>query len=134
MELGKPVRQDFYPLASTPEIQFETYKKMGIDGRSAEEKLMEELRLEEEKKGDEEQQVSSLGVPMTRTQQEIVLNPGGAGPQVSVIVGTKKNLAPKQNLNKPEKSIQQMQARGLAGQRVAQPKLTSGGASKFAKK
>jgi hypothetical protein len=42
------VRRDFYPLAKHPEIQAETMKKLGIDGRSAEERLIAEL--EEEKK------------------------------------------------------------------------------------
>ena len=67
---------------------------MGIDARTAEEKLMDELRLEEEKKGEDEH-VSSLGIPMTSTQQELIMNPGGVGPEVSVIIDSKKNYAPK---------------------------------------
>ena len=36
------------PLASNPEIQKEVMKKLKLDGRSAEERLMEELKLERE--------------------------------------------------------------------------------------
>ena len=49
-QLGKPIRADFYPLASTPEIQKETYSKLGIDTRTYEERLVEELKQEEEEK------------------------------------------------------------------------------------
>ena len=43
---GKPIRQDYYPLASNPDIQRETMKKLGIDGRSAEQKLIDEMNEE----------------------------------------------------------------------------------------
>lgn len=101
---GKPIRQAFYPLASTPEIQHETMKKLGIDTRSAEERLMDEIKKEQEelKQGE----VSSMGMPLQPGQQEIILNPGQSQvPQVSMIIDKSKNYAPKQNLSKPEKSI-----------------------------
>ena len=47
---GKPIREAFYPLAANPDIQRETFKKLGLDGRSYEEKLIDELRQEEEEK------------------------------------------------------------------------------------
>ena len=43
---GKPVGRDYYPLASNPEIQRETMKKLGIDGRSAEERFIDEMNEE----------------------------------------------------------------------------------------
>ena len=52
MQAGKPVRSDFLPLAQNPEVQRETMKKLGIDGRSAEERLIDEIR-EEQKQRDE---------------------------------------------------------------------------------
>lgn len=36
-------------------------------------------------------------------------------PAVNLIISGKANLAPKQNLNKPERSIQLMQQKGIAG-------------------
>jgi hypothetical protein len=69
-------------------------KKLKVDGRSAEERLMEELKLEQEERKD------------------IILNiqadgEGGVAsrPQVQLIISGKKSFAPKQNLSKPEKSI-----------------------------
>jgi hypothetical protein len=45
----KPIREAFMPLASSPEIQYETMKKLKLDGKSDEERMMEDLKLEEEK-------------------------------------------------------------------------------------
>ena len=59
-----------------------------------------------------------MGIPLKPGQQEVVLNPGQSNvPQVSMIIDKNKNYAPKQNLNRPEKSIQLMQQKGLGGQR-----------------
>lgn len=41
----------------------------------------------------------------------------GVGPSVNILIDTRKNLAPKQDLSKPEKSIQLMQQKGIAGQK-----------------
>lgn len=41
--MGKPVRRDYYPLASNPQIQQETMKKLGLDEKSPEEQLIEEF-------------------------------------------------------------------------------------------
>lgn len=49
-------------------------------------------------------------------------------PQVQLIINNQRNIAPKQNLAKPEKSIQIMQQRGMAGlgtKVVAKPKATT---------
>ena len=48
---GKPVREGYMPLASSPEIQKEMMKKLKLDGRTDEERMLEELKLEEEKGG-----------------------------------------------------------------------------------
>ena len=116
---GKPVREEYYPLASNPEIQKETFKKLGLDTRSYEERLIEELK-EEEKQGQVvQQQHSSLGIPLKQGQTELIMNPGAGNhiPQVSVIIDTNKNYNPKQDPTKrPEKSIRIMQERGIAGQ------------------
>ena len=49
------------------------------------------------------------------------MHPGNSRiPQVSVVIDMKKNYAPKQNLQKPERSVQLMQQRGIAGQRPPQ--------------
>jgi hypothetical protein len=42
----KGVREDYLPLASSPDIQKETMKKLGIDGRTPEEIFLEELKEE----------------------------------------------------------------------------------------
>lgn len=77
-------------------------KALGIDGRTAEEKLMDELRLEEEQK--------------RQGLMNLELSSGiGGGPSVNVLLDPRKNYAPKQNLKKPEKSIKLMQQRGIAG-------------------
>lgn len=60
---GKPIRRDFYPLASHPEIQAETMKKLGIDGRTAEERLIAEI---EEEKKESDDNVTSTGIPLRR--------------------------------------------------------------------
>ena len=69
-------------------------RDLGIDGRSPEEKLLEELKIEEENK-------ANGGVV------KLELRDGNtAGVQVNYIVDTsKKGLRPKQDLTKPEKSI-----------------------------
>lgn len=89
--------------------------------------------MKEELANDGGEKVSSLGMPMTNSQQEIIMNPGGVGPQVSVIIDTKKNYAPKQNVNRPEKSIRLMQERGLGGQRPSKALTGPGGVSGAAK-
>ena len=71
------MRQDFLPLAQNPDIQFETMKKLGIDGRSAEERFMDEMR-EEQKQGELDQDFSSAGIQMHPGQREIMINPGNA--------------------------------------------------------
>ena len=117
-QLGKPIREAYYPLASTPEIQKETMKKLGLDGRSYEEKLIEELKQEEEEKQGAYQvanRVSSQGIPLKPGQTEVFINSHPNGPQVSMIVDKNQNYAPKQDLSKPEKSIRLMQERGIAG-------------------
>ena len=83
-------------------------KQLGIDGRSYEEKLIEELKEEvKQRDGGESRQISSMGIAMKPGQSELVMNPhrGKNVPQVSVIIDKNKNYAPKQNLKKPEKSI-----------------------------
>ena len=45
---GKPIRDDFLPLAQNPDIQRETMKKLGLDERTAEQRFMDEIA--EEKK------------------------------------------------------------------------------------
>lgn len=79
-------------------------KKLGLDGRSAEEKLRDELRMEEETKDG----MMNLQISDGR---------GGGAPQVNLMIDTRKNQAPKQDLSKPERSIQLMQAKGIAGQK-----------------
>ena len=67
--------------------------KLGIDDRTPEEKFLDEMRLEEEKK-------------LNNGMLNLQLSDGKAGrPQVNLIVNTNKNQAPKQNLQKPERSI-----------------------------
>jgi hypothetical protein len=48
--LKKPIREAFLPLASNPDIQYETMKKLGIDARTPEQKYLDEIREEEMKK------------------------------------------------------------------------------------
>ncbi|CDW88981.1 UNKNOWN [Stylonychia lemnae] len=101
----KAIREDFMPLATSPEIQQEVMKKLKLDGRTAEERFLEEI-----KRGDQEES----------KQIVLTLQEDGAGgiaqrPQVQYIIERKQNFAPKQNLAKPEKSIQLMQQRGIAG-------------------
>lgn len=116
-QAGKPIRTAYMPLASSPEIQYEMLKKLKLDGRTDEERMLEDLKLEEEK------------------QEQVVLNIQADGqdgvfsrPQVQLIINNQRNIAPKQNLAKPEKSIQIMQQRGMAGlgtKTVAKPKATT---------
>ena len=40
---GKTIREDFLPLANNPDVQQEAMKNLGIDGRTPEEKFLEEL-------------------------------------------------------------------------------------------
>lgn len=99
--LGKPIREDYFPLASTPEIQQETMKKLGIDARSAEQKLIDEINEERMmlEQQDQGQKFSSMGVPLGQSEEEIILNQHqGNMPQISMIVDKNKNYNPKQNL------------------------------------
>ena len=87
--------------------------RLGIDDRTPEEKFLDEMKLEEMKK---------LNGGMLNLQ----LSDGTGGkPQVNLIVNTQKNQAPKQNLQKPERSIQLMQEKGMAGQRTPVPAIKS---------
>lgn len=81
----------YLPLAMNPDIQLETMKKLGMDGRSEEQRFLDEMNEERKE-------------PMITLN----LNQSGAGPDVNVIIDTRMNLAPKQNLAKPERSIQLM--------------------------
>ena len=90
--------------------------RLGIDNRTPEEKFLDEMKLEEEKK---------LNDGMLNLQ---LCDGQGSMPQVSIIVNTNKNQAPKQNLQKPERSIQLMQERGMAGQRKPVGAIKSGNA------
>ena len=55
-------------------------KKLGIDGRSAEEKFLDEMRMEEKKE------------PL----MHLALNDGSrGGPTVNVVIDTRKIMAPK---------------------------------------
>jgi hypothetical protein len=72
-------------------------KKLGIDDRTPEQKFLDEIREESKE-------------PMV----DLMLNDGcNGGPKVNMIIDTRKNLAPKQDLSKPEKSIRIMQERGI---------------------
>lgn len=72
-------------------------KKLGIDGRSAEERFLDDMRKDEESKD-------------ANPLMTLALNDGSrGGPVVNVVIDTRKVMAPKQNLQKPEKSIQLMQ-------------------------
>lgn len=42
----KSIRSDYLPLATSPAIQLETMKKLGIDGRSAEQRFLDEMNEE----------------------------------------------------------------------------------------
>lgn len=88
------------PLASNPQIQQETMKKLNLDGRTEEQKFLDEIKQEEEKKED----------------INICFNDGSNGmPVVNMVISGKANLAPKQKMDKPERSIQLMQQKGIAG-------------------
>ena len=92
--------------------------KLGIDDRTPEQKFLDEMRLEEEKK---------LNGGMLNLQ----LSDGQAGrPLVNLIVNTNKNQVPKQNLQKPERSVQLMQEKGMAGQKKPVGAIKSGNAGK----
>ncbi len=76
-------------------------QRLGMDERTDEEKFRDELRAEEETKD---------GL------MNLTLNDGtNGGPSVHLMIDTKKNYAPKQDLSKPEKSIKLMQEKGVAG-------------------
>lgn len=49
---GKPIREDFLPLAKNPQVQFETMKQLNLDGRTEEQKFLDEMN-QEEKKGED---------------------------------------------------------------------------------
>ncbi len=69
-------------------------QKLGMDDRTDEEKFRDEIKADEETKD---------GL------MNLTLNDGSnGGPVVNMIIDTKKNYAPKQDLGKPEKSIQLM--------------------------
>ena len=46
----KPIREDYLPLAKNPEVQKAAMIKLGMDQRSEEERFLDEMRLEEQKK------------------------------------------------------------------------------------
>lgn len=71
-------------------------KKLGIDGRTPEQRWIDEMK--------EEQKDSVI---------MLNLNSGQVGPNVNIMIDTKKNLRPKQDVSKPEKSIQLMQQKGM---------------------
>ena len=74
-------------------------KKLGIDGRSAEERYLDDIKQEEEeKKNESEPRFTASGIPIPKGHTEIIMNPGMQGPQVSIIIDRKKNFNPKQNL------------------------------------
>lgn len=76
---------------------------LGIDSRTPEQRFLDEMRIEEEKKANG----GMLNLELSKG--------GGNAPQVNLMVNVMKNQAPKQNLAKPERSIQLMQQRGMAG-------------------
>ena len=76
------------PLAGNPDIQMETMKKLGIDGRTPEQLFLDELKEESKE-------------PIINMK----LSSGGVGPEVNLVIDTRKNLAPKQDTSKPERSI-----------------------------
>ena len=63
-------------------------KKIGLDERSAEERFLDEMNEESK------EPVMTLN-----------LNASGAGPDVNIMIDTRKQINPKQDLSKPEKSI-----------------------------
>ena len=67
-------------------------KKLGIDGRTPEQRFLDEIREEELR-----QQNGGM--------MEVQLADGSRGPQMSILVNKTKDQAPKQDLSKPEKSI-----------------------------
>ena len=102
------------PLASNPDAQAAAMNNLGIDSRTPEQRFIDEMRIEEEKKAN-------------GGMLNLELSAGGGGrPQVNLVVNTMKNQAPKQNLNKPERSVQLMQARGMAGQHPPNNKMVKG--------
>ena len=48
----KAIRDEYVPLATSPDIQAEMMKRLKLDGKTEEERMMEKLSMEEEKKGD----------------------------------------------------------------------------------
>lgn len=62
-------------------------KKLNLDGRSYEEKLIEELKQEEEEKqGDQVARTTITGIPLKPGQSEIMLSNNPNGPQVSIVI------------------------------------------------
>lgn len=94
VQAGKPVREAFYPLASSPQIQQETFKKLGLDGRSYEQRLIEELKQEEEEKTGQVAKVTSTGIPLGQGQHELILS-NNDYLQVGMILDKNKNYQPK---------------------------------------
>jgi len=68
-------------------------KNLGIDGRSAEEKLIDEMNEEQQMLQEQnEERFSSMGIPLKPGQREVVLNQGAhpSQPQVSMIIDKNK--------------------------------------------
>lgn len=81
------------PLASNPEVQQAAMNDLGIDQRTPEQRFIDEMRIEEERKAN-------------GGMINLELSAGGNGrPQVNLVVNTMKNQAPKQDLNRPERSM-----------------------------
>lgn len=111
---GKAVGLGFRPLATNPEAQEAAMRDLGIDGRTPEQKFLDEIRQEEERK-------------LTGGMLNLELSAGGEGrPQVNLMINTNKNLRPKQDLNKPERSIRLMQEYGMAGQSAPKTAVKAG--------
>lgn len=101
---GKRTRESYLPLADNPDIQMAMMIKLGIDTRTAEQVFRDEIKAE-------------------RAQKEgimtLKLSDGSSGgPVVNMMIDTRKNYQPKQDLSKPEKSIKLMQQKGIAGQKT----------------
>lgn len=103
MQAGKPIQEDFLPLATSPDIQKETLKHLevlekvremtGCEALTPGEKLVEEQKREE----------------MLKDPQLLQVSAPGAGMEVNLqIGGNSKPMQPRQDLSKPERSIRLM--------------------------
>ena len=101
----KTIREDDMPLAANPETQQAVMNDLGIDARTPEQRWLDEMRIEEQKRANG----GMLNLQLSAGN--------GNRPQVNLIVNTMKNQRPKQDLSKPERSVQLMQQRGMAGLR-----------------